>query len=69
MGEESFASPDHMNDEQLKQKQLWWAEQIEEVEKEMRKRADDDNAEASSQDSEKTTPAEDKGSSSEHKDS
>ena len=42
MGEESFGSPDHMNDEQLAQKKLWWAQQIEEVEKEATKRDEGD---------------------------
>jgi hypothetical protein len=28
MGEETFGSVDHMNDEQLGNKKLWWAKQV-----------------------------------------
>ena len=38
MGEETFGDVSHMNDEQLSQKKVWWAQQIEEVEKEVQKR-------------------------------
>jgi len=38
MGEETFGDASHMNDEQLGNKKLWWAKQIEEVEKEVQKR-------------------------------
>jgi ABC-type multidrug transport system fused ATPase/permease subunit len=54
MGEESFGSPDHMTDEQLEQKRLWWAKQIEEVEKEATLREDPPEAEKGTQEAEST---------------
>ena len=38
MGEETFGEASHMNDEQLNTKKVWWAKQIEDVEKEVQKR-------------------------------